>query len=629
MDLGPDREPHGGAPSRPMTLAEAVAHLTGTDPRFAVEEAEIRGERYRVFAHAPPHLRALLRDSRAAHGEGDYLVHEEERWSFDAFCADACRCAHMLTEELGVRPGARVAIAMRNYPELLIAVMGIVSAGGVAVFLNAWWTADELAWALEDSDARVVLADGPRLERIRQAAARLGVRPVAVRDAEGIGEEPAWSALMGAMRDEAWPDAPIDPDDDFAVMYSSGTTGRPKGVVLTHRGAISAVFSWLMTTAAIPLMQEPPPEGTPPPPRPAMLITTPLFHVTATHPLFLLGLPMGARIVLMRKWDAEEAIRIIAREGVTRFLGVPTQSADLMDAVARTGADLPTLSYLGAGGAKRPAAQVGALAAAFPRAMVASGWGMTETNAVGLGVWGPDYLTHPEAAGRLYPPLQDLRIVGRDGAEVPLGEVGELTVRSPANMRGYLNQPEATAETLQPRLAAHGRPRHGGRHRPRHDRGSRQEHHHPRGREHLLSRRGGRAALPSGRDGGRGLPRPRRPARGGGRRRRAAARGRRGDGGGAVRLPRRAHRALQDPRAHLAPRLRSPAPRLHRQDRPPRPARSLPRRARAVRDGGTAGPRGRGVVRVPPMTGERAVPRSAGRSPRAAARPRLGPRAAR
>ena len=449
MDLGPDREPHGGAPSRPMTLAEAVAHLTGTDPRFAVEEAEIRGERYRVFAHAPPHLRALLRDSRAAHGEGDYLVHEDERWSFDAFCADACRCAHMLTEELGVRPGDRVAIAMRNYPELLIAVMGIVSAGGVAVFLNAWWTADELAWALEDSDAKIVLADGPRLERIRRAAARLGVRPVAVRDAEGTGEEPAWSALMGATRDEAWPDAPIDPDDDFAVMYSSGTTGRPKGVVLTHRGAISAVFSWLMTTAAIPLMQEPPPEGTPPPPRPAMLITTPLFHVTATHPMFLLGLPMGARIVLMRKWDAEEAIRIIAREGVTRFLGVPTQSADLMDAVARTGADLPTLSYLGAGGAKRPAAQVGALAAAFPRAMVASGWGMTETNAVGLGVWGPDYLTHPEAAGRLYPPLQDLRIVGRDGAEVPLGEVGELTVRSPANMRGYLNQPEATAETLQ------------------------------------------------------------------------------------------------------------------------------------------------------------------------------------
>jgi len=180
-----------------------------------------------------------------------------------------------------------------------------------------------------------------------------------------------------------------------------------------------------------------------------MLIVTPLFHVTATHPMFLLSLPMGARVVLMYKWGAEEAARLIDQEQVTRFLGVPTQTAELMDAARRLGRNLSSLEFLGSGGAKRPAAQVGELAQQFPHAAVASGWGMTETNAIGLGIIGPEYLQRPGAAGRLYPPLQQLRIVDDEGNPLPNGQVGELSVKSAANMRCYLNKPEETAEALR------------------------------------------------------------------------------------------------------------------------------------------------------------------------------------
>jgi long-chain acyl-CoA synthetase len=189
--------------------------------------------------------------------------------------------------------------------------------------------------------------------------------------------------------------------------------------------------------------------GEPEPPRPSGLVVTPLFHVTATHPLFLLSLPAGAKISLLHKWDAEEAVRVINREQVTRFLGVPTQSADLLEAARRMGETLPTLTWLGAGGAKRPAAQVAQLQDQFPAAEIATGWGMTETNALGIGMVGEEYSKRPNAAGKLHPPLQDVRFLDDNGNDVPVGSLGEITVKSPANMRCYLNKPEATAETMQ------------------------------------------------------------------------------------------------------------------------------------------------------------------------------------
>ena len=433
-----------------MTLEEASRHLTSTDPRFELNKAHVRGVDYTTFKTAPSSLIDMLKAARENHGAGknNYLVYGDERWSFDEFCEETNRMAHTLRDNLGIKPGDRVALAMRNYPEMLFLMMAIPAAGAVVVFLNGWWTTQELDYALEDSGAKTVFADQQRLERLAPLTESKGLRLVSVRDGESKNYQ-TYSELRSATSKTEWLNTPMHTDDDFAIMYSSGTTGHPKGVVQTHRGAVSAVYSWWMTLLLGPLMTEPEILEKKVARAPCVLIVTPLFHVTATHPMFLLSIPYGAKVVLMYKWDADEAARLIEQEQVTRFLGVPTQSADLMEAAKRLDARLDSLENLSSGGAKRPPSQVVELQETFPNTAVASGWGMTETNAVGLGIWGPDYVAKPGAAGRLYPPLQQLRILDDEGNTLPNGEVGELTVKSAANMRCYLNKPAATAEVFQ------------------------------------------------------------------------------------------------------------------------------------------------------------------------------------
>ncbi|MEM9699329.1 MAG: AMP-binding protein [Pseudomonadota bacterium] len=431
-----------------MTAEEAVAHVISHEPAFAVGRVEVRGVEVTAFQNVPPTVPGLLAAGWERQGNGtlDYLAFEGESLTYAEFTAEVHRMSHALRDELGLREGDRVALAMRNYPELLSLMLAISAMGGVVVFLNAWWTTQELDYALRDSGARVVFADGPRMERLLPLKESKGLRLIGVRDGAALTE-----MIYAALRDGAVSDRPlevaIDTDDDFAVMYSSGTTGDPKGVVQTHRGAVNAVFSWLLQAAIAPLV-EPPAADAPAPLRPSALIVTPLFHVTATHPLFLLSLPAGAKITLMRKWDAKEAVRLIKEHQITRFLGVPTQSAELMEAALEMGETLPSLDFLGAGGAKRPAAQVAELARAFPNAGIATGWGMTETNALGLGLVGDEYTARPGVAGKLHPPVQELRILDDAGAPLPDGEIGEIAVKGPHIMRCYLNKPEATAETV-------------------------------------------------------------------------------------------------------------------------------------------------------------------------------------
>lgn len=430
-----------------MEPEEAIAHVLATDATFSVTDEDIRGVRYKTFANTPKTLTDLLITGRAAHPVNrTYLVFEDQRWSYEAFSHDVQRAAHMLNENLGVSKGTRVALASRNHAEMLILMMAVAAAGGVVVFLNAWWTTSELEYALTDSSAKLVFADADRVQRLKPLIQAHGLTIFEI----GSSQDKAatFQSLICDISCDAWPDIALEADDDFAIMYSSGTTGHPKGVVLTHRGAINAVYSWLLQAVIQPLVDPPSPHA-PPAPRPCILIITPLFHVTATHPMFLLSIPAGAKVVVMDRWDVDEAIRLIEREKVTRFLGVPTQSADLLTAAKAQGKQLETLTYLGSGGAKRPPAQVTELAAHFSPATIATGWGMTETNAIGIGHAGADYVTRPGSAGKLFPPLQEIRFVDDQGQEVAAGEVGEITVKSSCNMRCYLNKPEATAEVLQ------------------------------------------------------------------------------------------------------------------------------------------------------------------------------------
>lgn len=231
-----------------MTDTEAMAHVMQTNPAFAVTDANIRGVDFRVFENVPPHVAALLHASHEAQGNGaaEYLIFENERWTFDEFLSDVNRMAHVLRDTFDVTKGAPVGIAMRNCPELMIMVMACASIGAVTVFVNAWWTTEELEYALKDSGARLVFADGDRVARMQPLVDDLGLTLVGVRDSETTAHN-SFTALKANAQSDQRPDADIDTDDDFAIMYSSGTTGRPKGVVQTHRGAVNAVFSWLMT----------------------------------------------------------------------------------------------------------------------------------------------------------------------------------------------------------------------------------------------------------------------------------------------------------------------------------------------------------------------------------------------
>lgn len=432
-----------------LPLDQAIDQVTSNNPLYAVENVEVRGVPLRAFQNIPGTMRALLQSAVQAHqdAEGPYLTYHAETWSFEEFHRDVNALSAILVTEFGVTKGQPVAIAMRNCPELLMLILAISSIGGVAVFLNAWWTTDELDYALRDSAARLVFADGRRFERLEPLIGPLGLSCVAVRDAQSPARR-NFPALDRAESNFNNNHHDIETDDDLFIMYSSGTTGHPKGVVQTHRGAMNAVYTWLMQSELAPLT-DPPPADAPPPPTPCFLVATPLFHVTATHPVFLLSLPAGARLVVMDKWDADEAVRLIEREKVTRMIGVPAQCADLMEAADRLGARLETLDFLGAGGAKRPAAQVGNLAQRFPNAQIATGWGMTETNANGIGLAGPQYVDNPGVAGRLYPPVQELRFLDETGSDVGPGEIGEITVKSPCNMRCYLNKPEETEAVLK------------------------------------------------------------------------------------------------------------------------------------------------------------------------------------
>ena len=281
------------------TLDDAVEHLVTTQDIFQLTQAHIRGVEYTVFKNVPAHLRDLLLTSRTPHGDGkaDYLVFEDERWSYDAFIEEIRQTAWRLRSHYGVEGGKPVALAMRNFPELLILMMGIVSAGGVVVFLNAWWTTEEMVYAVSDSGASLVFADFERFDRLRPLSDTRDLELVLVRDQDGKSLSP--NPLHGPdCPNEIWPEISTKTDDDFAIMYSSGTTGRPKGVVQTHRGAISAVFSWLMQVPLGDMLNPPDPEAKADKPSPAILVVTPLFHVTATHPMFLLSLPAGAKLIV-------------------------------------------------------------------------------------------------------------------------------------------------------------------------------------------------------------------------------------------------------------------------------------------------------------------------------------------
>ncbi len=392
-----------------------------------------------------PTLRDLFEQGRS---DLPFLVYEDERLSFEDVWRRSSHLAAVMARDYGIETGDRVAISLRNYPEWIIAFNAATSIGAIAVAMNALWQPHEMQFALEDSAPKLLFADQERLDRLAACEARpAGLKVIAVR-ARGTLPEGArpYDAVMAAESWEAAPARDLGPDDDAIMLYTSGSTGHPKGAVSTHRNILSALLSWELDAQAAVLMGSataPEPGG----PQPANLLGIPLFHVSGLHVSLLQSYRAQRRLVCMYKWDPARAADLIEREGITGFNGPPAVTHDLVEIARREGRSLATLAAVGGGGAARAPEQVRAIDQAFPNAAPNTGWGMTETNAIGTSISGADYLAHPASSGRVSAVL-DIRIVDEAGVELPAGARGELQIRGASIMRGYWNRPEANAETF-------------------------------------------------------------------------------------------------------------------------------------------------------------------------------------
>ncbi len=421
---------------------EAVAQLTSPGQMFELEPwTRPEGGTCQVFRHAPPSMREIFALARA-HGDAPYLVYGDERRSFTETFAEADAFAAALIERYGVKKGDRVAIAMRNFPEWVEAFIAILSIGAINVSMNAWWTEDELDFALEDSGATVIVADEQRAKLAAASARRLGARILVVRSSAPIEGADRWEDVV--VPGAPLPDVTVDPEDDATILYTSGTTGRPKGAVSTHRAVVNGIMGFIARGAVAALVNPPDPDA---PPGGAIL-AVPLFHVTGCIGVMLGSLVAGRKLAIVYKWDPEEALQLIEKERLSAFVGVPTQSIDMLQHPRFADYDTSSLVSVGGGGAPTPPALIANIDSAFKGAAPGFSYGMTETQALGPSIAGAEALEKPMSAGRVPLPMEVAIHDPSTLEEVPAGERGEIWFRGPNLIRGYWNRPDATAETI-------------------------------------------------------------------------------------------------------------------------------------------------------------------------------------
>jgi long-chain acyl-CoA synthetase len=433
-----------------MSLAEVEALLTAPGSRLELDVAVIGGIPTRIWKNAPPNLPFLVRLSRT-HGSRLATIFEAERIPYEAQYRAITALAAEL-RRLGIGKGDRVAIAMANLPEWPVAFFAATALGAIAVPLNTWWTGAELEYGLADSGSKLLICDRARWQRIEPHRAALpwlehvvvtrSTEPAAdaIRLEDMIGAPGRWDGLP----DGDLPETAISPDDEAAILYTSGTTGRPKGALHTHRNLTTNILSVGYSNARAALRRgEAPPEPTPK----IALMVIPLFHCTALSAMLMGTMVAGHTIVFMRKWDALEAMALIERERVQMTGGVPTIAWQLLEHPERSRFDLSCLETISYGGAPAAPELVRKIWEEFG-ALPGNGWGMTETTATVTSHVGEDYLNRPDSAGPPVP-VSDLKIMSPDGTEtLAVGEVGELWARGPQIVKGYWNNPEASAATF-------------------------------------------------------------------------------------------------------------------------------------------------------------------------------------
>ena len=431
-------------------LDTVIDRIIAPGGQLEVGEATVRAATLPVFKGAPATMRDYLAFFFATNADKEFLVYRDERLTFAQVYEHAVKVAACLQHRHGIAKGDRIAIAMRNYPEWVTSFVAVQHLGAVAVPMNAWWQADELAYGLHDSGTRLVIADEERARRMA-ALAGTNLKVLTVRNSGEVAAELGFERLEDSLAHS--PPAPwflpeIGPEDDATIMYTSGSTGSPKGAVSTHRASVAGSMNYLVSGLALLQLTEA--AGTAPAEQQVMLLNVPLFHITGLVPVLLVSIAIGRKMVIMHKWDAGEALRLIEKERATYFVGVPTMSLELMQHPDRDKYDLSSLVDIASGGAPRPPEHVDRLADSFPGKHPVQGYGLTETNGVGAGNFRDNYRAKPASTGRASRPLVELGIADDAGAWLGANAVGEVCIRSAANCRGYWNKPEATAAAFAP-----------------------------------------------------------------------------------------------------------------------------------------------------------------------------------
>jgi len=421
-----------------LRLDAAYNLITGPGGPIQVGTVERFGQQLPFITNAPTNLADYVAFFAAQHGDATFLVEGDERLSFKQVYVAARQFAAGLIEGYGVQRGDRVGLAMRNANAWCVSYIGILLAGGCATLLNGWWQGGELAAGIIDSEAKLVIADEQRSARLAEVEHGAKVVTLDIRQPIDLAIAPVTGAGGSAATT-----LPVLTGQDLAtILFTSGSTGQSKGAFSRHEAICQAIFNYVTQTASIVhLLTQ---DGLMSDIQPATLVCTPLFHVTAEVPVFLQSFALGRKLVLMPKWNADEAMRLIQDEQCNYFVGVPLMSYEILVSPNRQNYDLSTCKSYAGGGAPRPPEHVRRLAAEMGDAKPLLGYGLTETNAVGCGIINENYVAKPLSTGPASKPLVDMAILDDNGNALPQGSIGEVCIRSVANFSGYWNNEAAT-----------------------------------------------------------------------------------------------------------------------------------------------------------------------------------------
>jgi acyl-CoA synthetase (AMP-forming)/AMP-acid ligase II len=428
----------------PLDEVSRLRILTAPGGAFPLAQVDLGHGRLEVFDRDPRTMRdAFL--ATAAHADRDALVYQDRRWTYQDQWDTVVALAHAL-QGLGVVKGDRVGIAMRNYPEFVFTFWAAQVIGAVVVPYNGWLRTRELADVVAESRPVVLVADRARIALLAEEdLAASGVRTVvAVRCDETptarvdvVGFD---ALVVGAGDVAAPPDVEVAPRDPSTIMFTSGTTAKPKGAMHTHRNHSASLLNKLIRAMRIePATPDGPHEILPPAPS-TKVVTFPFFHIAGLNTLYTAAYS-GHCLVLMYKWNADEAVRLVETERANELAGPPFVIQTFLEAAA--GHDLDTLRVIGMGGSAAPTKVIAAVAERFgDRVTPRTGYGLTETTSGVVSISAADFAEHPDSVGRPLP-TAEVAILGEEGQRLGVDEEGEIAIRGPQVVAGYLGMPDA------------------------------------------------------------------------------------------------------------------------------------------------------------------------------------------